>query len=422
MSELEKSLGEIKDGIKSMVDGQSKMEAKFIDLDKVSKDMGEFVKTLDGRVMAIETYLKDRKAGLGVSLPGVKEEKQSFSFAKAVAGAYYQAHGQPHMWDQIGAGFEKEVLTQATKKALDSGTGGSGGGYLVPQEYVADIIELLRAETTVIRAGATVLDGLSGSPVRIPKQTGSGTVYWVGQNANLTAADATFGEVQLTPKTMAMRMQFSNLLNVLNNPAIEQLIRNDFALAAALELDRVALRGSGSSNQPLGIANVVGINTFAIGTNGGDYLRTHALKHMGTVEDDNALRGKLAFITNPKARRVLMNERVAQYSGDTGGAYVIEPISPAQLEQRLGYPMLTTTQIPVNLTKGSSSDCTEVYFANWAELLLGMWGSMEILATNIGGNAWAQNAIEVRLVQNVDVQVRHAESFALCNDARTNNA
>ncbi|MFO0767593.1 MAG: hypothetical protein U0231_12620 [Nitrospiraceae bacterium] len=63
--------------------------------------------------------------------------------------------------------------------------------------------------------------------------------------------------------------------------------------------------------------------------------------------------------------------------------------------------------------KGSSTDCTEVYFGNWADLIIGQWGGVEILATNVGGNAWAQNAIEVQLVQNVDVQVRHKASSSV---------
>ena len=85
-------------------------------------------------------------------------------------------------------------------------------------------------------------------------------------------------------------------------------------------------------------------------------------------------------------------------------------------------PVLTSTQLPFNLTKGSSTDCTEVYFGNFEELLIGQWGAVEILATNIGGNAWIQNAIEVRLILNLDIQVRHAQSFVYCADARIVNA
>jgi hypothetical protein len=89
------------------------------------------------------------------------------------------------------------------------------------------------------------------------------------------------------------------------------------------------------------------------------------------------------------------------------------------LSKDIGLTCLSTTQLPFNLTKGSSTDCTEVYLGNWSELNIGLFGSVELLATNIGGNAWAQNANEVRLIQNCDVQVRHPQSFVLCNDART---
>ena len=118
----------------------------------------------------------------------------------------------------------------------------------------------------------------------------------------------------------------------------------------------------------------------------------------------------------------MKNERIAQFSGQTTGEYVQYPLTNAALAKSLDYPIFTTTQIPATLVKGSSSDCAEVYFGNFEELLIGMWGPMEILATNIGGNAWAQNAIEVRLIRNVDIAVRHGQSFALCSDARTNNA
>ena len=94
----------------------------------------------------------------------------------------------------------------------------------------------------------------------------------------------------------------------------------------------------------------------------------------------------------------------------------------AALKNALEYDIFTSTQIPANLVKGSSTDCTEVYFGNFEELLIGQWGAVEILATNIGGNAWAQNAIEIRLIANVDIQIRHPQSFVYCADARVVNA
>src|SRR5579885_1341664 len=308
---------------------------------------------LEKKQEAIEVRLSDiekwapRKTGLGgVTLPGLADEKKPFSFAKAFAGAAYQSKGQD-IWDSIDAGFEREVLQQATKKSIDTGTGGSGGGLVVPQEYTNQIIPLLRAKTAVIKAGATVLEGLSGSPVAIPKQTGAGQAYWLGQNASIPTGDATFGQVQMTPHVMAARVQYSNLLNILSNPSIEELIRNDFARIAALELDRVALRGSGSSNQPLGIVNIAGIQTLPIGTNGGTYTFDVASQALALLDSANALGEKVGFVTHPKVSWKMRRERIPQFSGDAGGAYVTLPIiSDAKLNEMLGYPMFTTTQLP----------------------------------------------------------------------------
>ncbi len=45
-------------------------------------------------------------------------------------------------------------------------------------------------------------------------------------------------------------------------------MRQDFAIALGLAVDLATLRGSGSENQPLGIANTPGINSVILGDNG----------------------------------------------------------------------------------------------------------------------------------------------------------
>lgn len=390
-------------------------------VNEVMQEIHTGVMGLQDRIAALESAGRQRKAlnGAGVSC----ESQNEFSFRKAIQIAVATSQGTLGQDRDLTNCKEFKIMTEATKKAMDTGTGGAGGGYVIPQAYLGQsFIEMQRANSVVLQAGATLMEGLNGSPAIVPKQLTGTAVYWIGQNATITASDPTFGQVQMTPKTMAIRAQYSNLLNVLANPAMEGILRRDLAKVAALELDRVALRGSGAANQPLGVNGVTGLGTYAIGTNGGDLTRQDLLKITGVLDDQNALYGKLGFIMNPKAKRVLKNERIAQYSGQTLGEYQVYPLSDKFLANALDYPVYTTTQIPATLTKGTSSDCSEVYFGNWEELLIGVWGGVEILATNIGGNAWTQNAVEIRLIQNVDVQVRHGESFVLCNDARTNNA
>jgi HK97 family phage major capsid protein len=322
------------------------------------------------------------------------------------------------------AAHEREVLFDHRVRDLAT-TPDSAGGYLVPSQEIPEMIEILRAQTTVVQAGATVLSDLKGSPVKIPTQTAGATAYWVGEASAITASDLTFGQVALTPKKVAAMVKLSNELLNLSLPQAEAVVRQDLVQQLSLAIDLAALRGTGADNQPTGIANTSGINTVALGTNG-SYLESLDLffDMVAALEEDNALRGKLAFVTHPKVKSALRKLKTPQFSGDTGGEYTLPPLvvallaTDAALEQAVGYPILPSTQLPTNLTKGTSTNCTEVYFGNWEDLLIGQWGGLSILASPHAGDAFAKDQTWVRVTMSVDVAVRHAESFCLCNDLR----
>lgn len=362
---------------------------------------------IDNRLKEMERMARPRR----VSLPGVELEKDAFSFLRAINAI------KTGNWKD--AGFEREVFEQTEKRAMSAGTG-TAGGYIVPSQYVAEIIELLMAETVVVQLGATVLNNLVGSPVEFPKQTGGATAYWVGENADITASDLTLGQLQLTPKAVAALVKLSNRLLKLSNPSAEAMVRRDIASAIALKLDLAALRGSGTANEPLGIANTPNILTLALGTNGGTFTLDSVTDMEGLLEDANALKGALGFAWHGKIKRILKKTKVAQYSGDTAGQWQMLPMSDEKLRDTLGYGFGVTSQIPTNLVKGTSGTvCSEVYFGNWRELIIGQWGGVEIMASNETSDAFQKNQTWVRIIQEVDIGVRHPESFALCSDAKT---
>ncbi|MGQ9688918.1 MAG: phage major capsid protein [Desulfobaccales bacterium] len=208
-------------------------------------------------------------------------------------------------------------------------------------------------------------------------------------------------------------------------PQAEAMVRRDLVEQIGLAIDLAALRGTGANGQPTGIANTSGINTVSLGTNG-DYLTSLDLffAMMSRLEEDNALKGKLAFICHPKVKAALRTLKAPQYEGDTRGMYLLPPLvtallsSDKSLSEAVGYPIFATTQIPTNLTKGTSTDCTEVYFGNWQDLLIAQWGGLSILASSHAADAFAKDQTWVRIVASVDIAVRHPESFALCNDLR----
>jgi len=364
-------------------------------------------KNLDTRLKDIE----DRTAPRRVipRMPGLEDEAKSFSITRAINAIV--------TGDWSNAGFEKEVFDQTRKRAASTNDD-SNLGYFVPNEVLPGFIEMLTAESVVTQMGATVLSNLSGVPVEIPKQVGGATAYWVEENASITESDLSAGQLALTPKAVAAMVKMSNRLLRLSNPSVEAMVRSDIARVIALASDLAALRGSGVAGQPIGIANTANINTVEIGANGGAPNFDHLYDMQYELQKDNAYRGNLGYIFHPATRRRLVKTKVAQFSTDTSGEYIVQPmVSEQALVSWMGHPYKMTTQIPINLTKGSAVNCTEIYFANWSELIIGQWGGLEIMASRETSDAFAKNQTWVRIIQDIDIAVRHPESFCLINDA-----
>ena len=388
---------------------KSLIEGKFNPVESAIKELTTSTLGMDARIKMMEDLFRTRKSS-GVSLPGVNEGKQQFSFLKAIRAIRWS--------DWKDAGFEKEVFDETRKRAM-SQTTDSAGGYLVPTQHIAELIEMLYDRAVCIALGATVLDNLTGSPVEIPKQTGGSTAYWPGENAAITDSNLTLDQLSLSPKAVGCLVKLSNRLIQLSNPSAEVMVRRDIATALALAIDLKALRGDGTSNTPTGIANTSGINTVAIGTSGGVFDFDIAMQMIDELDVDNALKGKLGFAFHSKVKGKMKRERVPQFSGDGKGAYVMMPMTDAVLKEKLGYAFETSNQIPTNLSKGSGTSLSEVYFGNWEELLIGSWGAMQIMASQETSDAFEKNQTWVRILQDVDIGVRHAQSFCLCSDANS---
>lgn len=371
-------------------------------LKEVGVEVSGMVKRLDN----VESQLRTRK---WASLPGLEMEKDKFSLCRVI-GAIKTGN-----WEK--AGFEEEVLRNT--KAMSTGVD-SEGGYLVPVQAMPEFIEMLREETVCLRMGARHLTGLVGAPVVFAKQTGGATFYWTGENKEIIASMLEVGQLKMVPKKCGALVPISNELVRMGNPDAENMVRQDLILGASSALDQAALRGPGSENQPLGIANTTGIKTVTLGTGAGAVpdFQNPFVDMEGELADANALRGRLGYVFHPKILRVLKKLRNPYFSGDTGGEYPFLPLTNKLVSEIIGHPFAETTELPVNLTAGGSSNCSEIYFGNWLELLIGQWQGFEILASNVAGTAFAYDQTWVRIVMAVDIALRHAESFCLCNTAR----
>lgn len=294
----------------------------------------------------------------------------------------------------------------------------SDGGYLRPTDHLANqFVDYLRKRSFTAALGATMLSGLNGN-VSIPTQTGTSTGYWVPENGAVTESQPTFGQISLTPKTVGSYTDYSRKMLLQASPEIEMLVRRDLAGMIATEIDRAAIHGSGTSNQPTGILNTSGIGSVALGTNGLAPTWESMLQLEESIALANADIQGMAFMTNAKVRRKLQS--TLKVTGDAGGGWVWESIAAQEpgWGRIGGYRAVSTNQVPSNLTKGTSSGvCSAIILGNWSDLLIGMWGGLDVLADPYsGGTAGIHRIITL---QDVDVALRRPVSFAAILDALT---
>jgi HK97 family phage major capsid protein/HK97 family phage prohead protease len=349
-----------------------------------------------------------------------KEDTQRFSLVRLL-----NAMGNPDdQRAQKAAGFEYEVCRAAAdkvthrevkglivphdvlKRDLVVGTATAGGHTVATNLLTGNMIELLRNKMVLPGLGMQMLTGLVGN-IAIPRVTGGATAYWVAESGSPTASQQAFDQVAMSPKTLAAQTAISRKLLLQSSLDVEAFVQNDLARVLALELQRVAINGSGTAPEPRGILNVAGIGDVAGGTNGLAPTWAHIVGLETEVSQDNADEGTLAYLTNTKVRGRL--KQTSKVSGQNG--FIWE-------DGMNGYQAAVTNAVPSNLTKGTSSGvCSAIIFGNFADAIMGMWGGLELMV-NPYTNA-AQGGVLIHAFQDADFVVRHAESFAAMKDALT---
>lgn len=143
----------------------------------------------------------------------------------------------------------------------DTTTGTSGGGF-IPPAYLADLY------VQVARAGRPFADVLPSYPlpdtgmvVTIPKEDTGVSVAAQTEGSGVSTTVVTSSQLSVYVRTIAGGQDVTLQLLERSNPAFDQLIFSDLALAHASELDRELIRGAAASKEHVGIRNVSSINT-----------------------------------------------------------------------------------------------------------------------------------------------------------------
>lgn len=279
-----------------------------------------------------------------------------------------------------------------TERVLQVGTFTGAGALVQTTDGGQSMIELLRNNMVVMQAGATSLSGLVGD-VNIPRQSGGGTANWLAEDAALTRADQTVGQLALRPHRLAASTAYSKQLLNQSSTDVEGFVRSDLMAVIAIAKDLACLRGTGASGQPLGIVNTTGLSTAATHTSGGTFTWGQAIDYESHVEDSNALMGRCAYVMRPADKAVA--KATVRDSG--GGGFVWDN------NQINGYPAFSTNQ----LTSGAGG----TLFGNFSDLIVADWDGMDVVVDPY--TLSLSNQVSIVITTLTDIGIRHPASFAI---------
>lgn len=334
------------------------------------------------------------------------EIRSRFNIGRAIAGAAGLA---------VDWGFEREVQAELAKRAGRNAEGvfiptecfetrvltTATGSELVPTEHRPDqYISALVASSVVRGMGARVLSGLTGN-LSIPRETDSPAIGWVAENSALTADDANFDSITLSPKHAGALSEWSRNMLMQASPDVESLLRQMLARNLALAIDRAAILGGGS-NEPVGVLGTAGIQKITAPAS----LFDAAADAVGLADIENvgASRG---LLTTPEIRKI------AAKALDANGL-------PIGIDKVLGGVSATfSNQVPKTLGAGTEHG---MIYGDWSELLIGIWSEIDILVNPFESTAYSKGNVMIRAMATVDCAVRHPKAFVSIEDVTTATA
>lgn len=390
----------------------------------------------------------------GASLPG--SETEPFSYSAAIS-ALDRGHDPddfkrlaPREWemseatrkrmrDRINA--QAHLVTPGERDMLNTMLD-SEGGFLVPVEKLARFYDIFWAALCFDQLGVTKITPRGGR-LDIVKGTGAVTAYDVfeGSIMGLSHSNPTFGIMELRPREIAVLSSATQRSLALSDPAVDLILEQQMAQAAALLVEKRCLIGSGQEGQARGLfyaqggtevnfphlegtlVNVTDKN-LANGANIIGMLTTGAytsfLDFETTLMDNNVPVGEWCkLFSHHSVKQRFRQDPASQYA-------LPVPISPAAMRDLIGYDWVTCSQLPTTLNKstytGDGTKLRHFAFGDFRDMLVAIFGGYQLRKSDVAYNPiTSKSAFFGRLVHFMgtlmyDTGVIRKESIVASNE------
>jgi len=320
-----------------------------------------------------------------------------------------------HMLRKWGNPELAEQWQAARAKAMTAGDA-TAGGFLVPEQFSTDLIDVLRSATVIRRLGAPTLP-LPVGTIKLPKITAGSTASYVGESTNAPKSQLSTGQVTLTFKKLMALVPVSNDLLRYSSPGADMIVRNDLVRSVSTKEDATFIRADGTDSTPKGLrywapaANILTAN----GTVSLQNTATDLGKLMQQLMGADIPMTKPCWIMAPRIYNYLVTLITT-----VGNFIYKDEMAGGTL---WGYPFGVTTGVPTNLdfTGAGTNDESEIYLVDIAQSIIGEAQNLMVDASQEAAyhdgssvqSAWSRDETTVRVIAEHDFVMRYDGAVAL---------
>jgi HK97 family phage major capsid protein len=336
-------------------------------------------------------------------------------------------------------------------RSLLVGTGASGG-FIVPPDYRAEIIELLRPIAVVRGSGPRVIPMPRGT-MTIPGQASAATATYGSEVQQIAVSQQTLNKIVLSYKKLTAMVPVSNDMMRYSDPAVDAFVRDDLVKVMALREDSAFMFGDGTADTPFGwltFANdyvsdnggtigsfsTAAASTFAVngtdpaGSTGGNFITSTETFTVDTVADelggainrlDQANVGSIrrVWFMSPRSKNYLVNAR------NSLSLYIWrDEMMDGTL---LGYPFRVSNQIGNTYQSSAHTDCSFIFLVEMPESILADSMQLELAVSRDASyvdsagatiSTFQNDQTLIRAIAEHDFSVRHRASVAVIQRVR----
>jgi HK97 family phage major capsid protein len=331
---------------------------------------------------------------------------------------------------------------------LNSSTG-AAGGFIIPPDYMNEIIELLRPRAVIRNAGPRVIPMPRGT-MTLPGQASAAVASYNGELTPISSSQQTLNQIIASYKKLTALVPVTNDLMRYADPAADAFVRDDLVKVMALREDLAFFLGDGTANTPRGyLSFAIGYATANGGTApvystvagtastlavGGNFITSTSAFTQTTAA--NELAGAVNRLDSANVpdikRRWFFHPRIFNYLNNvlnSQGLYVYrDELSRGTL---LGYPFSKSTQLPINYQDASTnttySNGSLIFLAEMDETMILDSMQLELAVSRDGtyvdasGNtqsAFTTDQTLIRAIAEHDFQIRHDASVAVIQNVQ----